>query len=91
MLVFSTLLVNWRPSIFLTGLSTPPPPLTGVNKYRGMYVFIQCVTGGGGGGGIGGLRQINTCCQVPILVNLNKNLHLGFSVFINISSLQYSI
>jgi hypothetical protein len=36
--------------------------------YRGMsgYVFVQCVTGGGG---IGGLRQINTCRQVPSLVN----------------------
>jgi hypothetical protein len=67
---------------------TSPLPLTCVSKYRGVYVFIQCVRGGGG---IGGLRQINTCRQVPILVNLNTNLYLGFNVFIDISSMQYGI
>jgi hypothetical protein len=34
-LVFSTPLVNWRPSNLLTGLPTPLP-LPCVNKYRGM-------------------------------------------------------
>ncbi len=41
-----------------------PPPLFPVWIRTGVPVFIQCVTGGG----IGGLRQINTCCQVPLLV-----------------------
>jgi hypothetical protein len=42
----------------------PHFPLPCVNKYRG--IFIQCVKGGEG---IGGLRQINTCCQAYLLVN----------------------
>jgi hypothetical protein len=73
-----------------------------------MYVFVQCVTGGGGiwlcGKNIqelytvylarfrptellyhpkqkhrrgGGLRQINTCRQVPLQVNFLKSRHLG--------------
>ena len=46
-----------------------------------MYsIFIQCVTGGGEG--IGGLRQMNTCRQVPLLVNL------GFGIVIDIWSMS---
>jgi hypothetical protein len=37
-----------------------------------------------GGGGIEGRRQINTCRQVPLLVNFLKSRHLGFGVFIDI-------
>jgi hypothetical protein len=44
----------------------PSPPLPCVNKYSGMYcIHIVC----NGGGGIGGLRQLNTCSLVPLLVN----------------------
>ncbi len=61
MLVFSTNLVTYRPFNLLTGSPTPPS-FPCLNKYKGMYyVFIQCVTGG-----IVGLRQLNTCCQVPL-------------------------
>ena len=50
MLVFSTPLVNLRPTNLLTDSSNPLPHLPCVNKYRGMYyVFIECVTGGGSG------------------------------------------
>jgi hypothetical protein len=49
----------------------PFPPLPCVNKYRGtcIQLFMQCV----GGGGIGGLRQKNTCHQVPLLVIFKKS------------------
>ncbi len=37
----------------------------------------------------GGLRQINTCRQVPLLVNIfKKNRHLGFGVFMDIWSMN---
>jgi hypothetical protein len=32
----------------LVDLSLSPPPSSCVNKYRGIYVFIQCVTEGRG-------------------------------------------
>ncbi len=56
MLVFSTPLVNLRPSILLTGspMWPYPPPLPSVNKYGGGgggLLLIKCVTRGGGGGG----------------------------------------
>jgi hypothetical protein len=41
----------------------------------------------GGGGEIGGLRQINTWRQVPLLEIFKKNRHLGFGVFIDIWAL----
>jgi hypothetical protein len=50
MMVFSTPLVNWRASNLLAAWLTSPPFLSLCDKYRGMYIFIQCVTGGGGGG-----------------------------------------
>ncbi len=47
----------------------PPPPFP-VWISTGVHVFIQCVMGGGGRGErIGGLRQINTCPQVPLLIS----------------------
>jgi hypothetical protein len=56
MLVFSTPLVNWRPSkaltISLVHLSPLPYPCVNMYIVQG-YVFIQCVTGGGGRGGGG--------------------------------------
>jgi hypothetical protein len=44
----------------------PPSPLPCVNKNRGTCIHTVCnsLTGDG----IGGLRQINTCRQVPLLV-----------------------
>jgi hypothetical protein len=73
-LVFSTPLVNWRPSNLLTGASTPPPPPSPcVNKYRGtcvagftlwVHVFIPySVLQGGGRGQIGGGPQTDE--QLP--------------------------
>ncbi len=68
---YFTLLVNQRPSNLLTGSSAPaPPPLPCVNKYRGTCFHTVC----NGGGWIGGLRQINTCRQVPLLVSFLKKL-----------------
>jgi hypothetical protein len=85
MLVFSTPLVNYRPSNLLTGSPTPLPPLAlpCVNKYRGPC--IHTVINGGGEGG-GGLRQINTCRQVPLVVKW-KSRHLGVGIFIDIWSM----
>ncbi len=37
-----------------------------------------------------GVRQINTCRQVPLLVNFKENRHLGFGVFIYIWSMHKS-
>jgi hypothetical protein len=54
LLVFSTSLVNERPSNLITG-SPPPSPLCCAG--RGTYVFIQCVMGGGGRGS-GGVESI---------------------------------
>ena len=52
-----------------------------------MYVFIKCVTGGGGEG-IGGLRQINSCRQVLLLVNFwSMVLFIGSDV--ENSSVEY--
>ncbi len=59
MLVFLTHFVNCRPSNLLTGSTLPPC----VNSST---LCIQCVKGGYG---VLGLRQINTCCKVPIQVN----------------------
>jgi hypothetical protein len=44
MLLFSTALVNKRPSTF-SHVHFPPPPLPCVNKYSSIH-YIQCVTGG---------------------------------------------
>jgi hypothetical protein len=49
------------------------------------YVLIQFVTGGEG---IEGLRQINTCRQVPLLVNFKKSRHLMFGVFMDFWSMH---
>ncbi len=78
MLVFSTPLVNCFPSNLLTDSPTRNPLLPCVNKYG--YVFIQCVTGGGGAEGIRGLRQINTCRQVPYW-SIRKKSREFISVF----------
>jgi hypothetical protein len=52
MLVFSTPLVNWGPSILLTGLPNPPalPPFP-VRISTGVYIHTVCNGGGGGGSG----------------------------------------
>jgi hypothetical protein len=73
-----------RPSNLLTGSPTPPPFPVGINT--GVCIHILC-----NGGGIGGLRQINTCRQVPLLVNLKKSGQLGFGVFIDIWSMFLGI
>ncbi len=52
--------------IFGSSTVSPPPLFFPVWISTGVHVFTQCVTRGGG---IGGLRQINTCHQVPLLVN----------------------
>ncbi len=60
-------LLLWkRPSNLLkfSLIHLPPPPLPCVNKYRG----IHTVCNGGGWGP----RQINTCRQVPLLVNFSE-------------------
>ncbi len=99
------------PTNLLTG--SPPPPLPGVNKYRGgLCIYtVQCVTWGDrvvwrAFTGLihwvfdqipnlqncfttpnktrrgRGLRQINTCRQVPLQVNFKKSQHLGLeSIF----------
>ncbi len=47
MLIFSTPLLNMRPSNLLTGSPTPPPPnLPCVNKYRGTCSHAVCDRGG---------------------------------------------
>ncbi len=48
----------------------PPLLLFPLWIIKGVHVFIQCVTGGGE---IGGLRQKNTCRQVPLLIILKKS------------------
>ncbi len=53
MLVFSTPLVNKRPSNLLTGSPTPLPTLPCVNKYT-VYTY-RVSKGLGGGGGMGSL------------------------------------
>ncbi len=78
MLVFSTTLVNYCPSDFLTGLSPPLFPVRISSIYRSYTLFTiwpdseptkllylpkQKPWRGGG------LRQINTWYQVPLLVN----------------------
>ncbi len=64
-MLFSTSLVNYSPLLTFSPLHPPPfpPPLPSVG-----YVFIQYVTGGRGNC----LRQINTCRQVPWLVNFKE-------------------
>ncbi len=53
------------PSPLLSGSALPPPPsLTLYIEY--MYMYVQCVRGGGYG--VLGLRQINTCRKIPIQV-----------------------
>jgi hypothetical protein len=47
MLVFSTPLMNKRPSNLLTGSPTPPPPPF-VNTYRRVYCIHTVCNGGGG-------------------------------------------
>ncbi len=49
--------------------SLPPSPLPCVNKYPGVFIHTMCDREGGG---IGGLRQINTCRQEPLLVNSRR-------------------
>jgi hypothetical protein len=61
MLEFSTPLVNKRPSNLLTGSPTPPPHPPEPTKL--LYNPKQKPRRGGG------LRQINTCRQVTLLVN----------------------
>ncbi len=59
-------------------------PSSCVNKYRGMYILIQCVTRGGGVE-LGGLGQINTCRQVPLRVNFYEKPTIRvFGVFLDI-------
>jgi hypothetical protein len=88
MLVFSTLLVNNSAPLTFSLVYLPPPPsLCEYVRVQG-YAFIQntdTVYNGGWREWIGGLRQINTCRQVPLQVN-KKSRHLGFGVFIDIWS-----
>jgi hypothetical protein len=68
MLVFSTPLVNNRPSDLLTGSSPPPSPLS-VRISMEAHVLIQRVTGGGE---IEGLRQ-----KTPAAKSLYYSKSLG--------------
>jgi hypothetical protein len=81
MLVFSTPLVNYRPSNLLTGTSIPPLPC--VNKYRGTYLQIVCNRGGREGVDRGPQtdEHLPPNSQWSIF---KKSRHSGFGVFIDI-------
>ncbi len=79
MLVFSTPLVNQRPSNLLTSSSTPPPPLHCANKHRGTCVYTVC-----NGGGSGTSDKLTPAAKYLYWSVFKKSLHLGFGVFIDI-------
>jgi hypothetical protein len=71
LLVFCSVYILEIQSAFSLLHLPPPSPFPFVNKYRPTGVCIHTVCNGeagGGGGRIRGLRQINTCRQVPLLV-----------------------
>ncbi len=79
MLVFSTPLVNERPSNLLTGSSTPPP--SPVNKYKSTCIHTMCSRGGGDRG-----PETEKIPAAKYLYRsiFKKSRHLGFGVFIDI-------
>ncbi len=71
MLVFRPSFVNCCLLTFCLIQLSPPPSLPYVNKYT-VYTYSVC---SGGGYGVLGLRQINICREVPLLVNfLDDNI-----------------
>jgi len=76
MLVFSTQLCELLPLLpfSLVQLSPPSPPFLFESVYTVLYTCKQGVTWRGGGYGVLGLRQINTCRKVPLLVNLDGDI-----------------
>ncbi len=65
---FRPLLWTSAPLTFLL-VDLPPPPPPAILVWISTGVRIHTVCNRGVGEGIGGLRQINTCRQVPLLVN----------------------
>jgi hypothetical protein len=65
---FQPLLWTSAPLTFSLVRLPPPPHIQCINKYTGLYSTIHTVCNGVGER-MGGLRQINTCSQVPLLVN----------------------
>jgi hypothetical protein len=84
MLVFSTPIVNQRPSNLLTGSPTSLPP-----PCPPPCIHTMCNGGGGGGGRIWGLRLIST--KYLYWSIFKQSRLLGFGVFIDIWSICYSM
>ncbi len=70
---FRSSFVSFCPSPLLSGSTLPPLPC--VNKYT-VFRYTVC-KGGGCGYGVQGLRQINTCRKVPLLVNFIRWRHFA--------------
>jgi hypothetical protein len=77
MMVFSTSIVNWRPSNLLTGLTLPPP--FPVLIFTGVGINTVCNGGGGDGIRLGRehLQELYIHCvfdQIPLLYYPKKDL-----------------